>query len=99
MSFSLQDKPCSNQMADSWFPTAVISHFYSAVYVVSENEAIYKVFGLVHFSWNELWRVAIDIVLIINSSLHHVNRLSINSNAVFVFVITSLNALSHVECH
>ena len=33
MNFSLQDKPCSNQMADSWFPTAVISHFYSAVYV------------------------------------------------------------------
>ena len=27
----LQDKPCSNQMADSWFLTAVISHFYSAV--------------------------------------------------------------------
>ena len=33
MNFSLQDKPCSNRMADSWFPTAVISHFYSAVYV------------------------------------------------------------------
>ena len=33
MNFSLQDKPCSNQMADSWFPTAMISHFYSAVYV------------------------------------------------------------------
>ena len=33
MNFSLQDRPCSNQMADSWFPTAVISHFYSAVYV------------------------------------------------------------------
>ena len=33
MNFSLQDKPRSNQMADSWFPTAVISHFYSAVYV------------------------------------------------------------------
>ena len=32
MNFSLQDKPCSNRMADSWFPTAVISHFYSAVY-------------------------------------------------------------------
>ena len=32
MNFSLQDKPCSNQMADSRFPTAVISHFYSAVY-------------------------------------------------------------------
>ena len=69
------------------------------IYVVPENEAIYKVFGLAHFSWNKLWRVAIDIVLIINSSLHHVNRLSLNSNAVFVFVITSLNALSHVECH
>ena len=26
---------------------------------MSENEAIYKVFGMVHFSWNELWRVAI----------------------------------------
>ena len=36
MNFSLQDKPCSNQMADSWFPTAVISHFYSAVYVYFE---------------------------------------------------------------
>ena len=35
MNFSLQDKPCSNQMADSWFPTAVISHFYSAVYASS----------------------------------------------------------------
>ena len=34
MNISLQDKPCSNQMADSWFLTAVISHFYSAVYVV-----------------------------------------------------------------
>ena len=33
MNFSLQDKPCSNQIADSWFPTAVISHFYSAVYI------------------------------------------------------------------
>ena len=33
MNLSLQDKPCSNQMADSWLPTAVISHFYSAVYV------------------------------------------------------------------
>ena len=33
MNFSLQDKPCSNQVADSRFPTAVISHFYSAVYV------------------------------------------------------------------
>ena len=33
MNFSLQDRPCSNRMADSWFPTAVISHFYSAVYV------------------------------------------------------------------
>ena len=33
MNLSLQDKPCSNRMADSWFPTAVISHFYSAVYV------------------------------------------------------------------
>ena len=32
MNFSLQDKPRSNQMADSRFPTAVISHFYSAVY-------------------------------------------------------------------
>ena len=32
MNFSLQDRPCSNQMADSWLPTAVISHFYSAVY-------------------------------------------------------------------
>ena len=29
------------------------------IHAVSENEAIYKVFGLVHFSWNELWRVAI----------------------------------------
>ena len=29
------------------------------IHVVSENEAIYKVFGLVHFSWNELWRVSI----------------------------------------
>ena len=29
------------------------------IYVVSENEAIYKVFGLVCFSWNGLWRVAI----------------------------------------
>ena len=37
MNFSLQDKPCSNQMADSWFPTAVISHFYSAVYVDYHN--------------------------------------------------------------
>ena len=36
MNFSLQDKPCSNQMADSWFPTAVISHFYSAVYERSD---------------------------------------------------------------
>ena len=34
MNLSLQDKPCSNQMADSWFLTAVISHFYSAVYLV-----------------------------------------------------------------
>ena len=32
MNLSLQDKPRSNQMADSRFPTAVISHFYSAVY-------------------------------------------------------------------
>ena len=35
MNLSLQDKPRSNQMADSWFLTAVISHFYSAVYVES----------------------------------------------------------------
>ena len=34
MNFSLQDKPCSNRMADSRFPTAVISHFYSAVYII-----------------------------------------------------------------
>ena len=33
MNLSLQDRPCSNQMTDSRFPTAVISHFYSAVYV------------------------------------------------------------------
>ena len=33
MNLSLQDKPRSNQMADSWFLTAVISHFYSAVYL------------------------------------------------------------------
>ena len=33
MNLSLQDKPRSNQMADSRFPTAVISHFYSAVYL------------------------------------------------------------------
>ena len=32
MNLSLQDMPRSNQMADSWFPTAVILHFYSAVY-------------------------------------------------------------------
>ena len=31
------------------------------IHVVSENEAIYKVFGLVHFSWNEFWRVAIPL--------------------------------------
>ena len=28
------------------------------IHVVSENEAIYKVFDLVHFSWNEFLRVA-----------------------------------------
>ena len=33
MNLSLQDKSRSNQMADSRFPTAVISHFYSAVYI------------------------------------------------------------------
>ena len=33
MNFSLQDRSCSNQMADSRFPIAVILHFYSAVYV------------------------------------------------------------------
>ena len=27
-------------MADSWFPTAVISHFYSAVYVGADNVRI-----------------------------------------------------------
>ena len=37
MNLSLQDKPRSNQMADSWFPTAVISHFYSAVYLGNGN--------------------------------------------------------------
>ena len=38
MNLSLQDKPRSNQMADSRFPTAVISHFYSAVYFRSTDE-------------------------------------------------------------
>ena len=37
MNLSLQDKPCSNQIADSWFHTAVISHFYSAVYLFATN--------------------------------------------------------------
>ena len=46
MSFSLQDKPRSNQMADSWFPTAVISHFYSAVYKTIEKEREQQVFAL-----------------------------------------------------
>ena len=36
MNLSLQDKPRSNQMADSRLPTAVISHFYSAVYMVAD---------------------------------------------------------------
>ena len=45
MNLSLQDKPRSNQMADSWFPTAVISHFYSAVYTGSHSKTI--VFGLI----------------------------------------------------
>ena len=40
MNLSLQDKPCSNQMADSWFFTAVISHFYSAVYVRGDNDSV-----------------------------------------------------------
>ena len=40
MNFSLQDEPCSNQVADSWFPTAVISHFYSAVYVMCEQRGV-----------------------------------------------------------
>ena len=42
MNFSLQDKPCSNQMADSWFPTAVISHFYSVVYITKSYIRIGK---------------------------------------------------------
>ncbi len=42
MNLSLQDRPCSNQMADSWFLTAVISHFYSAVYI---PKPILKVLG------------------------------------------------------
>ena len=29
------------------------------IHVVSKDEVIYKVFGLVCFSWNEFWRVAI----------------------------------------
>ena len=40
MNFSLQDRPCSNQMADSRFPTAVISHFYSAVYLLRKFSTI-----------------------------------------------------------
>ena len=33
MNLSLQDRPCSNQMADFRFPTAVIPYFYSVVYI------------------------------------------------------------------
>ena len=43
MNLSLQDKPRSNQMADSWFPTAVISHFYSAVYLQFCNRMLEKI--------------------------------------------------------
>ena len=43
MNFSLQDKPCSNQMADSWLPTTVISHFYSAVYLKALQRHVGKV--------------------------------------------------------
>ena len=32
-------------MADSWFPTAVISHFYSAVYTGSHSMTV--VFGVI----------------------------------------------------
>ena len=47
MNFSLQDKPCSNQMADSRFPTAVISYFYSAVHHYRSVLVILRLWSLV----------------------------------------------------
>ena len=47
----LQDKPCSNQMADSWFPTAVISHFYSVVYVGLMDRYLDKITPQVGEQW------------------------------------------------
>ena len=47
MNLSLQDKPRSNQMAGSRFPTAVISHFYSAVYLARDVCSAISKMGMV----------------------------------------------------
>ena len=56
-----REHPCSRPRI--FLPPVCLLEFFPLcfIYVVSENEAIYRVFGLVHFYWNELWRAAIAV--------------------------------------